>query len=267
MNYLRLENYNLEATLFGGQDFNWQIIDGEYWAFLQKQIIRIKPTDGGIYWQTYPDKDNYTFIRNYLGLRENYEEIINYLQNEKNTAKAIKYFPGLRILNQNFDQTVLNFIMSANKNLPAIRNSIKILIDEFGETIKVEGKKIKTYPSTSLIAKLTTEELAKTKVGYRAPYIKKTAKRLLKDLNQNRETLISLPGIGPKVSDCILTYSVGARDITPIDRWGFRIYSDLYGNAETNNYDKVRDWFTEKFGEYTAYAGQFLFEYMRNIVK
>jgi hypothetical protein len=35
-------NYNLPITLLGGQDFNWEPVDDEYFASTQEAIIRIK---------------------------------------------------------------------------------------------------------------------------------------------------------------------------------------------------------------------------------
>lgn len=298
MNFTPLSNYNLYQTLFGGQDFNWQEINDEYWAFLQHAIIRVKPHDEGIFWQTYPEKDNFDLVVNYLAAEEDFDSLKLNLESDSITSLALEKYPGLRILKQDFEQTLINFIISQNKNLPAIRRSIKDLISKFGQEVEVEGGVYKLYPSIERIATLSIEELRSIGVGYRASYIQQTALQLTQnkstdrkeptsisvehgvdsesksEMTENglkglpsdkaRELLMTLPGVGPKVADCTLVYGLGRRDITPIDRWGFRIYEQLYQNKPTNNYEIVSRWFSEKFGKDTAYAGQVLFEYIRN---
>lgn len=284
MNKLHLLNYNLPITLLGGQDFNWDIINGEYWGYLQNAIIRIKPlgSDGGekdgqtILWQTYPEKDDFELLREYLNLDEDYKSILENIQIDDHVKKAVKEFPGLRILNQNFEQCTINFISSTNRNLNLIRQSRRLLNASLGKDLIIDGKRHYLFPAVQDIAKTDMSILINAKLGYRAPYVKSAAERLSHNLfhfchpefiegsNDERfEKLQELEGIGPKVADCILTYSCKAENITPLDIWGQRVFKKLYNVDEKLNYKQMKRWYQNYFKRNANYAGQFLFEYVR----
>lgn len=266
-------NHNLPLTFLGGQDFNWDLIDGEYYGSTQEAIIRIKPVDKDILWQTYPSKDNFELIKTYLALDEPYDEILESITNYEHVSKSIDEFGRIKILKQPFDQTVLNFISSTNRNLDLIRQSRRILSQSLGKDIRVDNAKFYLYPSTEDIAQAPLKTLLEAKLGYRAPFIKSSANYLLEnkldknirdmDEEQTRNELMEMEGIGPKVADCILTYSLKFSNVTPIDIWGKRFLTNLYNLDPKMNYEKMRQWYKEYFNGNAAYAGQFLFEYVR----
>ncbi len=266
-------NYNLPITLLGGQDFNWEPVDDEYFASTQEAIIRIKPIQTGILWQTYPQKDNYQLIKKYFALDEAYETIIAEIRRDLHVTKAIQEFGNIKILRQPFEQTVLNFISSTNRNLKLIRQSRKLLSKNLGKDIKINFHRFYLYPATEEIAHAPIETLRQAKLGYRAEYIKRSANSLLQaqinetiksmDEEQARGNLLQLEGVGPKVADCILTYSLGFSNVTPLDIWGQRFLIKLYNLSSRLNYEQMRKWYKNYFNGYAAYAGQFLFEYVR----
>jgi N-glycosylase/DNA lyase len=83
-------------------------------------------------------------------------------------------------------------------------------------------------------------------------------------VNDARQFLLSFNGIGNKIADCILIFSLGFYEITPIDIWAQRILTEYYNLDEGLKYEKMRNYFSQYFKENTAWAGQFLFEYIRN---
>lgn len=78
-----------------------------------------------------------------------------------------------------------------------------------------------------------------------------------------RNELLRLHGIGPKVADCILVFGLHFHDITPIDLWARRAFVATYNLDPKIKYEDLLEFFRDKFGENTAYAGQFFFEYFR----
>ncbi len=82
-----------------------------------------------------------------------------------------------------------------------------------------------------------------------------------------REKLLSFPGVGPKVADCILLFSTLKRfDVFPIDVWVRRVMNDLYiHNEDENKVNKkvIMSMANEKFGNLCGIAQQYLFYWKR----
>jgi N-glycosylase/DNA lyase len=76
-------------------------------------------------------------------------------------------------------------------------------------------------------------------------------------------SLLELPGVGPKVADCILLYGFGYKKAFPVDVWIGRIVSELYFNGKEIKPTKARIFGIEQFGEYAGYVQLYLFHYAR----
>lgn len=252
-------NLNLQTTLLGGQAFNWEYNNGNYYGFTHSGLIIID--NRGSIKQINENID----MNKYLGKDLDIENIKKEINKDKYIDLAINKVKNITILKQDFHMTTTSYILATNKNIPAIRKSIKTLSNMLGNPIV--GTNYKTYPSIQSLAHASVSELQKASIGYRAPYLKETSKllsniQLPNDKEEIRKLLISLPGIGPKVADCILLYSLGYLDTVPIDRWMFNIAKDIYQVPYTKNSD-ISKWYSEYFGQYAGVAGQYLFEYYR----
>lgn len=275
MNKLKLVNYNLEWTLLGGQSFSWDFIDGYYYGFTNSSAIKCRLDEEYLLWQTYPEKNDEEFIKRYFRLDVDYETILSRINKDIYTANAIKQYPNLRLLSQDFEQTLLSFILSANNNIKSIRKSIRILNEMYGKRINIDGKEMYLFPRTANIAEASLDNLLKSKIGFRANYLKKAAehlqhsnlpKRILSfSEKEARESMMEIKGVGNKISDCVLTFSLGFDNVTPIDVWVKRIVTQFYGLDPKMKYEEIRKWLDDYFEGYTSWAGQFLFEYIRNL--
>ena len=59
---------------------------------------------------------------------------------------------------------------------------------------------------------------------------------MCKKTEEAREILLTLPGVGPKVADCILLFSELKRlEVFPVDVWVRRVMNDLYIKMEDEN--------------------------------
>ena len=272
MNKLNLENYNLQTTLLGGQAFNFDFYPEEqcFYGFTQERVIVLKPNG----WQTYPDNDNFEFLKKYLRLDIDYLEILQQIQKDKYIKSAIKKYPNLRLLQQDFEQTLFSFILSTNNNIKSIRNLIRKLSRKYGKKICVNGKEICLFPETTVIAEAKLEDLLECKLGFRAKFLKGAAKHLLKtNLNKKiksmnekeaRNSLLKIKGVGEKITDCVLVFSLGFDNVTPLDIWAKRALVKFYKLNSKIKYEDMRNWISSYFGNYTSWAGQFLYEYIRN---
>lgn len=252
-------NLNLQTTLLGGQAFNWEYSNNKYYGFTHKGLIIID--DRGSIQQINENLD----INKYLGRDLDLEKIRKEINKDRYINQAINKVKNITILKQDFHITTTSYILATNKNIPAIRKSIKTLSNMLGNPIV--DTDYKTFPTIELLAQASIKDLQKASIGYRAPYLKETSKllsgiQLPNNKEDIRKLLISLPGIGPKVADCILLYSLGYLDTVPIDRWMFNIAKEIYHIPYTKKED-ISKWYTDYFGEYAGIAGQYLFEYYR----
>ncbi len=273
MNKIYLPNYNLNTTLLGGQSFSWEEIDKYFYGFTQDMVIKLKREKDFLYWQTYPQKDNFDYLATYLQTNYDFETKIKLINKDKHINLAIEQNRGLRLLKQDFELTTLFFILSAFKNIKGIRHSVKLLSKQLGEKVLVDNKEFYLFPKTDTIANTSEQELKKSSIGYRAKYLKLTSEILLKenisrsiinmDETEARKLLKSFPGIGDKVADCVLTFALGFSTTTPLDIWAKRVLTNLYGLDPKMTYLEMREWLNNYFEGNSALAGQYLFEYIR----
>lgn len=274
MNTISPSQYNLDLTLLGGQAFNFDF-DGEYyWGFTQEKIIKLKKENNNIFWQTYPQKDDLDFLKNYLRLDVNYSKILKKIQKDHYIKSAIKKFPNIRLLKQDFEQTLLSFLVTPNNNIKAIRKIIRLMCKRFGKRISIDGKDIFLFPKTEVLANAELSDLLECKLGFRAKFIKSCAKYLLKSnlsssihsfsTNKARNTLKEIKGVGDKIADCVLVFSLGFDNLTPLDVWAKRALINFYKIDPKMKYEEMSKWVSNYFGSYTSWAGQFLYEYIRS---
>ena len=274
MNKILLQNYDLNMTLLGGQSFNFDF-DGEYyWGFTQDKVMKLKKEGDKLHWQTYPEENNLNFLKDYLRLDVDYHEILKKIQKDNHVKAAIRKYPNLRLLNQDFEQTLLSFLISPNNNIKSIRKIIRALSERFGKQVDINGKKIYLFPKTEVIAGTKIEDLLGCKLGFRAKFIKAAAGYLIKkdlltkikELSEQdaRSSLIEINGVGNKIADCVLVFSLGFDNVTPLDVWGKRVLTRFYGISPKTNYSEMQNWINNYFEGYAGWAGQFLYEYIRN---
>ncbi|MBE6030633.1 MAG: 8-oxoguanine DNA glycosylase [Clostridiales bacterium] len=217
-------------------------------------------------WKKYLDLDrDYSFIKETLGNRD---EVIK---------EAICKGEGIRLLNQDNWETLISFIVSQNNNIPRIKKCIEGLCEKFGEELpEYRGKKRYAFPGYDVLSKVTLEDLADIKLGYRAEYIIRTAQTVAEDegrmlyalnsmpLKDAYDYLVSLQGVGPKVANCILLFAIEKYESFPIDVWMRRVMNYLYGFPE-NDMKGMAAFARETYGENGGFAQQYLFYYMREI--
>ena len=192
---------------------------------------------------------------------------------------SINYGEGIRLLNQDLWETIISFIISANNNIPRIKGIIDRISKTYGEKIVWEGKEYYTFRTPKQLSKATIEDLRKLGLGFRDVRVYETTKiinakkvdleKLHKEENTQhvREILLTLPGVGPKVADCILLFSTLKRlEVFPIDVWVRRVINELYiknENEEKVNKKEIEQLAKQKYGNLAGIAQQYLFYWKR----
>lgn len=259
-----------------GQSFRfYEEVDGSFTLIAHKRVINIKKVSSSIIIKGTNEDDFQKIWRNYFDLDRNYEDIKKELSSLYLMDKAISYGDGIRILNQDRFETLISFIISANNGIKRIRSSIEKISNLYGDFLGAdENRSYYSFPSPALLKNVDPLELReKTGVGFRDKRIVEASKMIDEglinldeidkmDLESAREYLQILPGVGPKVSDCILLFAFKRHESFPVDVWIKRVVEELYiGKKVPKN--KVADYGRKVFGPYAGFANQYLFYYGR----
>lgn len=259
-----------------GQCFNFQKEEDEsYTAIFMGKIINVKEEEGKIALRNISLADFYDLFYDYFDMGTDYEKIKADLSKDPTLAKACDYGKGIRILNQEAFETIISFIISANNQIPRIKNSIRIISERYGTYIgDYKGRSYYSFPEPEVLASAKVEDLREyARVGFRDQRIVDTSKIIAdgylnfeedqklstKDLG---EKLIALPGIGPKVASCILLFAYHRREVFPVDVWIKRVMEELFIKKEVPK-KQIASYADQYFGDLAGYAQQYLFYYGR----
>lgn len=247
-----------------GQCFRWEKEKNDsYTIVFEKNVINIKKENEKIIFNGICDGDIQKIIYKYFDLGTNYENIKKELSKIDDFLKtSIEYGNGIRILKQDLWETIISFIISANNNIPRIKKIIENLSKKYGEKIIYKNKTYYTFPTPKELAKANVEDLRKLGLGFRDKRIYSITKMIvnkeidlkeienLKFTKRIKEKLLILPGIGPKVSDCIMLFALKKFEVFPIDVWVKRVMNEIYIKKEEKDIStiKIEKLAKEKFG-------------------
>ena len=264
---------NLDDTLNSGQVFLWKKFDSKWYGINGKKLLILH------------DKldTNRKDIHDFFRFDDDFQKIKKQLSNDKIVGKTIRKFPGMRILRQDPFQCYISFIVSSNSNIPNIQTRLQKLCQRFGEKKIIQDKEFFLFPESEKLASSSIADIAKCGLGYRSKYVKEAAIAIDKgiidfpslkklDYQDARDTLCQVFGIGKKVADCILLFSLDKLEAVPLDRWVLRILQKYYSkefqittkSITDKTYDDLHDKIIEHFGKYAGYAQQFLFKNERD---
>lgn len=271
-----IKDLNLRETFECGQCFRWnEEEDGSYTGTAMGRVANIMLEGDRLIIDGSGDEN---FWRNYLDLDRDYSEIKKRLVScePEIMPMAIEAGAGIRILNQELWETVVDFIISQNNNIPRIKGCIERLAENFGDYIgEFRNREFYNLPSPKRLAELKPSDLAPIRLGYRDKYLIETAKRWMcieqglsekGSLSVFSNELSNFSGVGPKVEACIRLFGIHDLSSFPIDVWVKRLMSRFYGFAE-NDTKGMERFACERFGEYAGLAQQYLFNYIRTLDK
>ena len=221
------------------------------------------------------------------------EKFYDFLLNDEKLAPSVDFCKGLRLfIAKDPFECIISSICSANNSIARWTKSIDKIKSNWGRRFDFGSGAFYDFPSPnqfldfyetdieeadadghSYEIECYSHNLKACGVGYRAPYMKKASKILIDEINMDEissmsydeafDVILGLPGVGPKVADCILLYGFGFQEAFPSDVWIKRIVSHLYFDGEDISANKTREFGIEHFGDYAGYAQLYLFHYAR----
>jgi N-glycosylase/DNA lyase len=165
---------------------------------------------------------------------------------------------------------LISFICSSNSNIPRIRGTIERLAGSFGQPVKLGRRRRFTFPAPAALADAGQEALAALGLGYRAGYVARTAVTIAdgglsldalreESYEEAKRALLELPGVGEKVADCVLLFSLEKLEAFPVDVWVRRGLQGRYPAEGRRQPKALAAWARERFGPWAGYAQQYLF--------
>jgi len=276
-----IKNFNPKHIFECGQAFRWTVEeDGSYTTIAYGKSLNVKKENKDIILSNTNMEDFNKIWFNYFDLARDYNEIKKELSKDKVLAEAIRFGEGIRILNQEPFEILISFIISANNQIPRIKKSIELISQNYGAPGAPGGRfswcSFHSFPTAERLAESNPEDLREIcKVGFRDQRIVDTSKIVANgqiDLNkifevsrdEGKEILMTLPGVGPKVSDCILLFAFNKDDAFPVDVWVKRVMEYFYLKEETN-VKLIGSHGARLFGNLAGFAQQYLFYYAREL--
>lgn len=207
----------------------------------------------------------------YFDLTRNYGLVKAYISKKDPVIKkAIDFGYGIRVLRQDPWECLISFSISQNRSIPLIKKSIELLCERYGTFLgHYNEKPYYSFPKAEMLATATEGDLSLCKLGYRAKYIIKIAEAVLNNNqlyneglteDEKRQYLLSLHGVGPKVANCILLFSMDVYNSFPIDVWIKRIMETLYPE-QCKDKATIEAYANTQFGQFSGIAQQYLFHY------
>ncbi len=269
----QVRDFNLTHVFDCGQCFRWiKQPDGSYRGIVRDRAVQVSLEGDTLYISNTNGQDFIDIWYDYFDLGTDYSEIKKILEKDEIMREAIKTGYGIRLLRQDFWEMLISFIISANNMIPRIMKTVDSLSVMKGQCIDRDNGYF-SFPQVSDLAGSTLEEIQECRAGFRCKYIHGTAlimsdtaitreKLLDLDTDKARKELMILPGVGPKVADCILLFSGLKYDVFPTDVWVKRVMEELYLKREAG-LKEIQEFAKKQFGNLTGYAQQYLFYHAR----
>ena len=263
-----------------GQCFRWnKEEDGSYTGVVGHNVLNVKKNENEVTITGLCSEKIEELCKKYFDLETDYETIKEKLSKiDDNLKISIEYGNGIRILKQDTWEALISFIISANNNIPRIKGIIERISKKYGKIIKWQGKEYYTFPTPEELSKASVVDLRKLGLGFRDTRVFETTRlvntkqidiyELEKIIHTKklREELLKYPGVGPKVADCIMLFSMRRFEVFPIDVWVRRVMTELYFENETKivpNNKQILNYAEETFGNLSGLAQQYLFYWRR----
>lgn len=277
--------FDLDFSLCCGQVFRWRKIGMWWYGVVGDQLLKVRQNRAELNFENVDEN----FVCYYFGLNDDLAQISKCIAKDDTIRLALRKFEGLRIVRQDPWECLISFICATYKSIAAIEQMLQKLSAKFGERRVFDGLEFSTFPSVERLAVASESGLRECGLGYRAKYVQATAKKIheeridlysLKSLSylEARNILLGFAGVGLKVADCVLLFSLEKLEAFPVDVWVKRVilnhYYDHFPEAlvkkmrshdslTNSEYEKIGAFARTYFGRYAGYAQEYLYHYER----
>src|SRR5262245_60929185 len=279
---IRAPDFDLEKTLDSGQVFHWQKVGDGFVGAIEDLAVWVKQDTeilevhfGGPPKPAREPRALPGIVARYFALDHPLAEICDSFPKDPVMNAALGFCRGLRIIRQPKWECLATFICSSMKQVAHIRQISLALRERFGEQRRIGDNSVHTFPQPWRLAHASDKELRNCKLGYRAKNLRATARLVSSgqaDLEawsalsdaELRKHLCALPGVGPKIANCVMLFAYERLRAFPIDVWIERVLKQHYFSGRRKmTAQRLRQFSETYFGEHGGYAQQYLFHHAR----
>jgi N-glycosylase/DNA lyase len=287
--------FDMQATVESGQTYLWDraddrmfederiwgadawyetVLPASFTPSNEPEVLRARQTDGALEWQS-STADAPRLLTHLLRLDDDLDAIVDATPDLPMVHRAYDAYRGMRLVRDPPFSCLVSFICSAQMRVERIHGMQLRLARAYGDEIEFDGRTYHAFPTPDQLAAATEADLRELSLGYRAPYVQRTAEMVAtgeatpeeaRDLpyEEAREYLTRFVGVGDKVADCVLLFSLGFLEAVPLDTWIHTAIEEYYPECDRGNYRETSRAIRERFGgEYAGYAQTYVFFYLR----
>lgn len=277
-----VQHFNPELCVNSGQAFLWEKINGSWYGIHGGRVVRFTAgADGMAEFASFPD--GRAVVQSMFRLDDDIGAIVAEISKDALVRRLVKLYPGLRVMRQEPEQCLFSFLCASNTNIPMIRRMLYTLCKRFGSKMAADGMEFHAFPAAKVLDRIGEAELRACGLGYRARAIKSAAAMIADgrlDLDSLKKAsyedakteLLQVYGVGPKIADCVLLFSLDKLEAFPIDVWIARALAGHYrwlhgrkigGKLAARQYGDLSASVRAHFGKHAGYAQQYLYYHMR----
>jgi N-glycosylase/DNA lyase len=279
---------NINSTINSGQSFLWEKRDKSWYGIYEESVLKITEYENngekGYEYDSFPKIENWQ--QHVFRFDDKYDRIMKEISGKDSIIDNVtKKYLGLRIMRQRPIQCIISFLCSSNNNIPRIRLILRNLSKKFGKKVEWDGNEFYTFPSLLTLHTTSVPELLLCGLGYRAEFVIKTVREIVKqemdmvrlaemDYDKAKQEILKLSGVGDKIADCILLFSLNKLEAFPIDTWIIKFFQKklnqildedmkIKEKITPNQYRALSKKIREHYGRYSGYAQQYLYYSIR----
>jgi len=282
--------FDLQSTVESGQSYLWTRPDGRMYdatgahggdAWYRTTIrtggdhavVEVRQVDGRLEWRSTVDATDR--LRARLRVEDDLPAIRAAVPDDDVIEAAFDAFWGMRLVRDPPVPSLVSFICSAQMRVARIHAMQESLREAYGTPIEFDGETVHAYPTAEQLAAATETELRELGLGYRAPYVVRTAEMVADGeahpesaremaYEDAREWLTRFVGVGEKVADCVCLFALDHLEAVPLDTWIRTTIEEYYPDCDRGNYADTSRAIREAFGgEYAGYTQTYVFHYLR----
>ena len=287
--------FDLQSTVESGQSYRWNRADGNTYESLsahggdgwyetvvppidgvsdERAVVRARQVDGRLEWES--TVDAVPLLTHLLRLDDDLDAVREATPDLPLLRRAFDAYEGMRLVRDPPFGCLVSFICSAQMRVARIHRMQRALAETYGDEVAFDGRTYHAFPTPDQLAVRTGDELRDLSLGYRAPYVRRTAEMVATGeahpsdalglpYEEAREYLTRFVGVGDKVADCVLLFSLGFLQAVPLDTWIRTAIAEHYPDCDRGSYVETSRAVRERFGgEYAGYAQTYLFHYLRS---
>ncbi|WP_313695665.1 DNA-3-methyladenine glycosylase family protein [Halorarum halobium] len=286
--------FDLQSTVESGQSYLWRRRDGGTYESLsvhggdhwyetvvppmddvndERAAVRVRLADGRLEWES--TTDAVPILTHLLRLDDDLDAVREATPTLPLLERAFDAYEGMRLVRDPPFACLISFICSAQMRVSRIHGMQLRLAETYGDGMELDGDVVHAFPTPAQLAARTEADLRDLALGYRAPYVQRTAEMVADGeadpadavglpYEEARDSLTRFVGVGDKVADCVLLFSLGFLEAVPLDTWIRTAIADHFPDCDRGNYAATSRAIRERLGgEYAGYAQTYLFYYLR----